>query len=91
MSFFAVMFFWPWILAEATCDTSQIRGELGGIWEAFGSHLGELEAEEASGRHLEAKSQKSQPLCNEMQKVLYFSQFYKMFLRVGVIKYNNYK
>ena len=38
---------------------------LGGIWEAFGRHLGViweafggLEAEEASGRHLEVRSHK---------------------------------
>ena len=59
---------------------------LGGIWEALGSRLGEFEAEEASGRHLEAKSQKSQPLCNGMQKLLKFVNFTKCFWGVGVIK-----
>jgi len=36
---------------EATCDTSQVRGELGAMWrhlETSGSHL------EVSGSHLEA-------------------------------------
>ena len=45
----------------------------------FGSHLGafgELEAEEASGKHLEVRSQKSQHLSAKMQKFhlnLYFT------------------
>ena len=38
---------------KTTRDTSQKRGELGGIWEAFGG----VEAEEASGKHLEGRSQ----------------------------------
>ena len=37
---------------------------LGVIWESFGG----LEAEEASGRHLEVRSQKSMPLSAKMQK-----------------------
>ncbi len=48
---------------------------LGGIWESFGSHLGViwetfggLEAEEASGRHLEVRSHKLQYLSAKMQK-----------------------
>ena len=49
---------------------------LGEIWEAFGRHLGVireafggLEAEEASGRHLEVRSQKLQYLSAKMQKL----------------------
>ena len=36
-----------------------LEKQAGTIWEAFGSHLGgiwELEAEEASGRHLDSRS-----------------------------------
>ena len=52
----------------------------------------DLEAEEASGRHLEAKSQKSQPLCNGMQiYVCFVFQCYEMFLRVCVIKYDRFQ
>ena len=44
---------------------TSFSNQMGPIWEVFGSHLGafgELEAEEASGRHLEVRSQKSQHL-----------------------------
>jgi hypothetical protein len=38
------------------------------VWESFGT-FGGLEAEEASGRHLEVRSQKSQHLSAKMQKL----------------------
>ena len=53
----------------------------------FGKHLGaiwELEAEEASGRHLESKSA-SPPKRNA--KAAFNFQFYSRFLKVGVPKY----
>ena len=56
-------------------------------WEAFGSHLGsiwELEAEEASGRHLDSKVA-TPPQRNA--KVPFNFQFYDGFLKVGVPKY----
>ena len=57
-------------------EEQSLRREHGGIiWGASGSPLGsiclgafgELEAEEASGRHLEVRSQKSQHLSAKMQ------------------------
>ena len=60
---------------------------LGAIWETFGSHLRsiwELEAEEASGRHLESKS--ATPPKRNAKAELNF-QFYFGFLKVGVPKY----
>jgi hypothetical protein len=53
-----------------------MRNHLGSIWQPTGKHLsgkhlfGGLEAEEASGRHLEVRSQKSMPLSAKMQKFL---------------------
>ena len=34
------IFDWPRNLVGSTCGTSRVRGELGGIWEASGWHLG---------------------------------------------------
>ena len=51
----------------------------------------DLEAEETSGSHLEAKSQKSKPFCNGMPLVPLICQLYEVFLKVGVIKYSNYQ
>ena len=64
---------------------------LGGIWEAFGNHLRELEAEEASGRHLEAKSQNCNPYATECNFCFSICQFHELFLRAGVIDTMNYK
>ncbi len=55
-------------------------GSLGSIWDGFGNHLGiiwtaiwesfgGLEAEEASGRQLEVRSQKLMPLSARMPKL----------------------
>ena len=45
-------FDWPWNLVEGTLDTSKVRGEQGGIWEASRrTHHGGGTLE-ASGRHL---------------------------------------
>jgi hypothetical protein len=52
------------------------------VWESFGTHLksfGRLEAEEASGRHLEVRSQKSMPLSAKMQKLHLNFNFTKRF------------
>ena len=58
-------------------EEQSLGREHGGIiWGASGSPLGSiclgafggLEAEEASGRHLEVRSQKSQPVSAKMQK-----------------------
>ena len=59
---------------------------LGGILEAFGSHLGriwELEAEEASGRHLESRNVTPR---KRNAKVPSNCQFYYRFLKVGIPK-----
>jgi hypothetical protein len=61
----------------ATIEEGARRNHLGSIWEPSGKHLfgnhldafGRLEAEEASGRHLEVRSQKSRHLSAKMQKL----------------------
>ena len=59
------------------------RIHLGCIWETFGG----LEAEEASGRHLEVRSHKSATPLSYNAKVPPTSCFYYVFLRVGVTKH----
>ena len=57
------------------------------MWVPFGKHLGaiwELEAEEASGRHLESKNA-TPPKRNA--KAAFNFQFYYKFLKVDVPKY----
>ena len=49
---------------SAPSQTRLFKKYLGTIWEAFG----EFEAEEASEKHLEVRSQKLQPLSAKMQK-----------------------
>ena len=63
--------------------------KLGDIWDPFGKHLGAiwgLEAEEASGRHLDSILA-TPPQRNA--KVPFNLQLYEGFLRVGVPKYCN--
>ena len=62
-------------LASLSVIWEPFGGHLGAIWESFGNHLGaiweafgRLEPEQASGRHLEVRSQKLQPLSAKMQK-----------------------
>ena len=55
--------------------SSILESHLGAIWELFG----EAEAEEASGRHLEVRSQKVIHLSAKMHKFLFFVYFTKRF------------